>query len=151
MFYLIEIYSRHEANINKHLIFQAYHQNPSNKNDECAHIKYLVRLEILLFSARDDINVSVGLPIGFFILRCVCVAQVYEDLEKGGGFEEGCFSHSDLFISVHDAALFSLNRLVRSDLTEQASPSLSFPHPHNQTCCLTHLSSLISLKLPDSN
>ncbi|XP_056589524.1 solute carrier family 26 member 9-like [Triplophysa dalaica] len=51
-------------------------------------------------------------------------AQVYEDLEKGGAFEEGCFSHSDLFISVHDAALFSLNRFVRSDLTEQVNGDL---------------------------
>lgn len=82
----------------------------------------------------------------FAVSVFLCAAQVYEDLEKGGAFEEGCFSHSDLFISVHDAALFSLNRFVRSDLTEQVSHSLSVPQAHFQRCFQTHLSSLTSLK-----
>ncbi|XP_064156332.1 solute carrier family 26 member 9-like [Anguilla rostrata] len=37
-------------------------------------------------------------------------AQVYEELEMGGVFEEGGIAHSDLFPSVHDAILFAQER-----------------------------------------
>ncbi|XP_061114718.1 solute carrier family 26 member 9-like [Conger conger] len=37
-------------------------------------------------------------------------AQVYEELEVGGAFEEGGIAHADLFPSVHDAILYAQER-----------------------------------------
>lgn len=35
------------------------------------------------------------------------VAQVYEELETGGAFDDGNIARSNLFLSVHDAILFA--------------------------------------------
>lgn len=35
------------------------------------------------------------------------VAQVYEELEAGGAFEDGGIPRSNLFLTVHDAILFA--------------------------------------------
>lgn len=34
-------------------------------------------------------------------------AQVYEELEAGGAFDDGGIGRSNLFLSVHDAILFA--------------------------------------------
>lgn len=34
-------------------------------------------------------------------------AQVYEELETGGAFDDGNIARSNLFLSVHDAVLFA--------------------------------------------
>ncbi|KAL4623789.1 solute carrier family 26 member 9 isoform X1 [Arapaima gigas] len=49
-------------------------------------------------------------------------AQVYEELEAGGVFEEGRITHSHLFPSVHDAILFAQERSrVTRDLDKAGS------------------------------
>ena len=38
---------------------------------------------------------------------CCLAAQVYEELEAGGAFDDGNISRSNLFLSVHDAVVFA--------------------------------------------
>ncbi|XP_026224221.1 solute carrier family 26 member 9 [Anabas testudineus] len=56
-------------------------------------------------------------------------AQVYEELEAGGAFEDGNISRSNLFLSVHDATLFAQHdsgKMQVSLLTEKAREELTF-------------------------
>ena len=59
---------------------------------------------------------------------CVCVfvpvAQVYEELETGGVFEDGSIKRSHLFLSVHDAILCAQQRLTTLSASEKASQPL---------------------------
>lgn len=46
----------------------------------------------------------------FKSLICVVLppaAQVYEELEAGGAFDDGSIGRNNLFLSVHDAILFA--------------------------------------------
>uniref|UniRef100_A0A3Q1JPE1 STAS domain-containing protein n=1 Tax=Anabas testudineus TaxID=64144 RepID=A0A3Q1JPE1_ANATE len=51
-------------------------------------------------------------------------AQVYEELEAGGAFEDGNISRSNLFLSVHDATLFAQHDSGKMQVSLLVGPSL---------------------------
>lgn len=66
------------------------------------------------------------MKISFFFLFFFCfiflltpAAQVYEELEAGGAFDDGSIARNNLFLSVHDAVLFAQQTTgERSDLAK---------------------------------
>ncbi|KAK7884946.1 hypothetical protein WMY93_028069 [Mugilogobius chulae] len=53
-------------------------------------------------------------------------AQVYQDLEEGGAFDDGNISNSDIFISVHDAVLFAQQTAADRPKEEKVAQEFDF-------------------------
>lgn len=65
----------------------------------------------------------------YMLLICcvICVvlppaAQVYEELEVGGAFDDGNISRSNLFLSVHDAVLYAQQTSGERELSAKVGP-----------------------------
>lgn len=59
-----------------------------------------------LFEYNDTFDEN---HLSFFcvMLHLTPAAQVYEELEAGGAFDDGNIARDNLFLSVHDAVLFA--------------------------------------------
>lgn len=74
-------------------------------------------------------------------------AQVYEELEAGGAFDDGNIARSNLFLSVHDAVLFAQQTTGESRASPEVGPSvynnliiqILFITSHTNTCCSKEL------------
>ncbi|XP_066528454.1 solute carrier family 26 member 9-like [Hoplias malabaricus] len=64
-------------------------------------------------------NMYSMLGIGLYLANVQ--AQVFEELEAGGMFEESSITHGHLFLSVHDAVLFAQHKSLTSGTVEEVS------------------------------
>lgn len=73
-------------------------------------------------------NVTAKSLVLLYLRPCVFVvlppaAQVYEELEVGGAFDDGNISRSNLFLSIHDAIVFA----QQTSGERQVSPKVGSP------------------------
>lgn len=57
---------------------------------------------------------------------CVVLAQVFEELEAGGVFEESCITPRHMFLSVHDAVLFAQHKPLTPVTMEEVNQKASW-------------------------
>uniref|UniRef100_A0A3B3SJ67 Solute carrier family 26 member 9 n=1 Tax=Paramormyrops kingsleyae TaxID=1676925 RepID=A0A3B3SJ67_9TELE len=72
-------------------------------------------------SSSYEIDVATG-----FLLFVLFIAQVYDELEAGGVFEEGSMDRGHLFASVHDAILYAQQRARVTRNRSKAGSLLAF-------------------------
>lgn len=76
-----------------------------------------------------------------YVFVLTSAAQVYEELEAGGAFDDGSIARGNLFLSVHDAVLFAQQTAGERRVSLKVGPSLykitlshkSFSQQHIQT------------------
>lgn len=63
-------------------------------------------------------------------------AQVYEELEVGGAFDNGSISRSNLFLSVHDATLFAQQTSAERGVSTKVGPPSASKIPYHGNPCM---------------
>lgn len=94
-----------------------------------------------------DFSLNTTLPLiktsCFSVWYLTLAAQVYEELEAGGAFDDGNIARNNLFLSVHDAVLFAQQTTGEQQVPPKVGHAvwnnliiqILFTTSHTNTCC----------------